>query len=335
MESGEEAAVLKEPTNPADESEELVELPPGLGDHQIGEAAEVFAGLPDRLSVEEYNYDHFRRGHLIADIRRTMERRGVAPGQYTWDFTLPQASGGWLRLDNLRGTPVLLHFGSYTCPASIGTVEPLKKLYARWGARVAFVDVLVRQAHPGPGAPAYQSDDQKLEDARRYQQEEGIPWPVLADDLAGTVHQVYGMLPDATYLIDVDGRIAFYNMWTHAPTLTAALEQLFRQDCRGVVGDGYDRVIHLWPALTVGWRGIERGLPDSYRDLQRAVPGSGSLLRLGYRMRPLLAPMTLRTTTTPMPVRAGLIAGVAVASLLAVGRSRMQSGAKDDRRDDS
>ena len=33
-------------------------------------------------------------------------------------------------------------------------VEPLKRLHARWGDRVHFVDVLVRQAHPGPSEPA-------------------------------------------------------------------------------------------------------------------------------------------------------------------------------------
>ena len=68
--------------------------------------------------------------------------------------------------------------------------------------------MLVRQAHPGPRVPPYRSLEQKLQDAHSYQRDEGIPWPVLVDDLAGTVHQVYGRLADPTYLIDADGRVA-------------------------------------------------------------------------------------------------------------------------------
>src|SRR3954453_9174599 len=95
----------------------------------------------------------------------------------------------------------------------------MKKLYARWGDQVHFVDVMVRQAHPGPRVPAYHTFEEKLRDARRYVEEEQIPWGVLVEDLEGTVHQTYGELADPTYLIDSDGRAAFYNMWPDAPVL--------------------------------------------------------------------------------------------------------------------
>ena len=48
-----------------------------------------------------------------------------------------------------------------------------------------FVDVLIRQAHPGPGVRPYRDFEQKLRDGQRYRQEEGTPWPVLVDDLEG------------------------------------------------------------------------------------------------------------------------------------------------------
>jgi len=105
----------------------------------------------------------------------------------------------------------------------------MKKLYARWGDQVHFVDVMVRQAHPGPRVPAYHTFEEKLRDARRYVEEEKIPWVVLVDDLEGTVHQTYGGLADPTYLIDSDGRVAYYNMWTYAPVLHEAIHALEAQ----------------------------------------------------------------------------------------------------------
>src|SRR5438105_11966805 len=124
----------------------------------------------------------------------------------------------------------------------------MKKLYARWGDRVDFVDVIVRQAHPGPGAPTYRTFGEKRQDAARYQQEEAIPWTVLVDDLEGSVHQVYGSLADPTYLIGRDGRVAYYNMWSYMPSLHQAIGALVDSGGSGVVGEGVNQLPHMLPA---------------------------------------------------------------------------------------
>ena len=67
-----------------------------------------------RSRAEEYNYEHFRPWHLLEEVRRIRARVGVAPGELAPDFELPRAGGGILRLSNLRGRPVLLHFSAYT-----------------------------------------------------------------------------------------------------------------------------------------------------------------------------------------------------------------------------
>ncbi len=77
-------------------------------------ASERFAALPEgrKEPVEAYNFEHFRTKHLLKDGQRTLQRWGVSPGELTPDFELPRADGGALRLSDLRGRPVLLHFGS-------------------------------------------------------------------------------------------------------------------------------------------------------------------------------------------------------------------------------
>ncbi len=163
----------------------------------------------------------------------------------------------------------------------------------------------------------YRSFEQKWRDGERFKQEENIPYPVVVDDLAGTTHQVYGGLADPTYLIDADGRVAFYNMWTHAPTLHEAIEALLKQDGRGVVMGGTHRTPHLLASMTDGWKGLRRGFPQSAVELELSAPGMASLPWLGYQIRPLLAPLTPRGEPLPLPVKFGLAIGAG--ALLALG----------------
>lgn len=168
--------------------------------------------------------------------------------------------------------------------------------------------MLIRQAHPGPGARPYRSFEEKARDGERHKIQDAVPYTVLIDDLEGTVHQAYGGLADPTYLIDSDGRVAFYNMWTHAPTLHRALEQLNRQGWRGIVNGGVDRKPHLLPSMVDGWKGLQRGAPQSVIELEMSAPGMASGTWLGYQLRSALAPIALRAKPLPTPVKLGLIA---------------------------
>ena len=185
----------------------------------------------------------------------------------------------------------------------------MKKLHSYWGHDVQFLDVLIRQAHPGPRVGPYRTLRHKLADARAFRRIERTPYPMLVDDLEGTVHQVYSGLADPTFLIDVDGRVAYYNMWTHAPSLYRAIEQLLRQGGRGVVAGGIDHVPHLGTSLVHGWKGIRRGLPQSYLELELAAPGMGTAIWLGYQLRPLLKPLVMRAKPLPKSATALLWAG--------------------------
>jgi hypothetical protein len=180
----------------------------------------------------------------------------------------------------------------------------MKKLHWKWGGRVHVVDVLIRQGHPGPGVPPYDTDAQKHRDAVRMQDDEALPWTVLVDDLEGSVHQSYGMLADPTYLIGTDGRVSFYNYWTHVPTLHRAIEALLARGGAGAVGS--HRMVHPLATLTDGWRGLRRGLPQSFWDLETAAPGTASGPWLGYQFRSLLGPVALVAEPWPASTRWGV-----------------------------
>jgi hypothetical protein len=117
-----------------------------------------------------------------------------------------------------------------------------------------FLDVFIHQAHSGEVRHRYTTFEQKLAGVQEYKEQEELPWPVLVDDLAGTMHEAYSRgMADPTFLIDADGRVAFYGMWTHAPTLDRAISELLGNGGRGQAV-GLDRTPHL---LASSWTAIE------------------------------------------------------------------------------
>lgn len=188
-----------------------------------------------------------------------------------------------------------------------------------------FVDVVVRQAHPGERRGAYRSYAEKLEDARRYQQEEAVAWPVVVDDFEATVQLAYGGLSASVYLIDTAGRVAFYGMWGQALPLVAAIDDLLERGGIGTpAGQGIDRVPRLGAAIVAGRSGPARGGRVALLDLELGFPGANLLMAVGHLGRPLLGPLVLRTTPLPAPARVALRAGLAgsIAALVWLMRRR-------------
>lgn len=178
------------------------------------------------------------------------------------------------------------------------------------------VEVVVRQANPGPGAPPYRRTEDKLADARRYREAERLPWRVLADELDGRVHLAYGGLAASMYLIDAEGRVAFHGLWPHAPTLHRAIETLLWQGGRGIVLGGIDRRPHLLSVLAGGWPALRRSVPGGA--VATAASGLALTLWVGHLLRPLLAPLALRAQPLAASSRIALAAGAAGLAVFAL-----------------
>jgi hypothetical protein len=61
------------------------------------------------------------------------------------------------------------------------------------------VFVYTREAHPGEHVPHHDSFERKLTCAKLLREEAGIGRDILVDDLAGTVHRAYGLMPNMTW----------------------------------------------------------------------------------------------------------------------------------------
>jgi hypothetical protein len=85
------------------------------------------------------------------------------------------------------------------------------------------VFIYTREAHPGENVPCHDSFGRKLACARLLREEAGIRRDILVDDMTGTVHRAYGLMPNMTWVIDRGGRVVYKADWTSAANVEAFL----------------------------------------------------------------------------------------------------------------
>lgn len=90
---------------------------------------------------------------------------------------------------------------------------------------MAWYFVYTREAHPGEHVPHHTSFETKLAGARLLRDEVGLRRPIVVDDLDGTAHRAYGLMPNMTWVIGRGGRIVYRADWTSAANVEAFLER--------------------------------------------------------------------------------------------------------------
>lgn len=171
---------------------------------------------------DAYRFDHPRLSDILNDM--FIWPAEPEPGDMTASVDLQTTDGGRLRSADLAsdGRPTLLVFGSRTCPVTESAATGLKELYAAHGARVRFVLVQVREAHPGLSIPQPQTSEQKLRHAVDLKRHHRLPFEVAVDDIEGTLHRSLGTKPSSAHIIAANGERVFRAQWANQ---TEALNQ--------------------------------------------------------------------------------------------------------------
>lgn len=162
----------------------------------------------------------------------------------------------------------------------------LKHLYEEFGDRVALVLLYVREAHPADRYPQAEALEQKLEYARTLKERDGLPFPVAVDDVDGTLHRKLDPKPNAAYVMDVHGNVAFRTLWSNDR------EGVLRKALKAVVAGESVRQ-HTGRAIPM-MRGVAHmdemlklSGPTARRDVRRGAPPVYAMARmLGLAWRP-------------------------------------------------
>jgi peroxiredoxin len=271
------------------------------------------------FGFKKYNYDRFSRDLIMRDFAASKMGGGVEAGERAPDFEARTLDGDKVQLSDFEGEKnVVLTFGSATCPMTAASIEGMNDLYDEYnGDDVQFLFVYVREAHPGEELPAHQSMDDKIRAAEVLRDEDDVEMPIVVDDLRGSIHKKYSKLPNATFIIDKSGRVAFRCLWTDPDIVEEALEELAeRQEERGVdhviVRGGEHTAMRKIAPFLHAHRALERGGRESIENFNDTMGAPGRVaVTAGRMVRPVAE------NPGKILVGAALAAGVITAGVLA------------------
>ena len=148
-----------------------------------------------------------------------------------------------VRLSDFRGVkPVVLVFGSYTCPPFRNQVPQINSIYHKYKDHAAFYIIYIQEAHPSDRwqlesniqADVVFSSPQDIGErsnvANACVRKLGIEFPGLIDELDDSTETAYTAWPDRLFVIDKEGTITYKSKpgpWGFQPDeLETAVSQL-------------------------------------------------------------------------------------------------------------
>lgn len=167
--------------------------------------------------------------------------KGPDVGDEAPDFELTQLDENKLNLSSLRGKPVVIEFGSYTCPVFRRNVDDLAALRSEYGDDVQWIMIYTLEAHPTDGRfspantrsgieiPQHTSFEKRLECAKLCKVKLNLKQNVLVDGFDNKVTDAYGGRPNRGYVLDAEGKVVSKQMWIEVQATRTALDAILKR----------------------------------------------------------------------------------------------------------
>jgi tetratricopeptide (TPR) repeat protein len=191
---------------------------------QLAEAHEQLATVDSQLRLMQ---EATRERAVAFKLRQSAEAKmpGAGPkrNDLAPDFGLPDVvTGKKMSLSEFRGkSPVVLVFGSYTCPNFRSSADALKAIHAKYSSQAQFLLVYIREAHAtgdwqstrnereGVSLPQAQGLAEKQNHAVMCTRALHLPFQALLDGLDNKVETAFAAWPSRAFVIGRDGRVVY------------------------------------------------------------------------------------------------------------------------------
>ncbi|MDH5401180.1 MAG: redoxin domain-containing protein [Candidatus Heimdallarchaeota archaeon] len=168
--------------------------------------------------VTDYQYKNFRLEYFTFQ-----NPGGPEIGEYAPDFQVSTLDGKHIKLSDFKGKKVILEAGSYTCPLYVNNIKPMNKLADEFPDFI-FLVLYVREAHPGEKQPYPINIREKQLYASKVKLKDKENRLILIDDISGTTHKLYSVLPNWAYVIGEDQKIIYRAEWNNPKSIKNVLQ---------------------------------------------------------------------------------------------------------------
>jgi tetratricopeptide (TPR) repeat protein len=209
------------------------------GEGKLGEARRQLEALekkwPKSVPVHQRLAEVDAKLHLTAEVTREKKlaadlsphsasaASALGTGEVAPNFDATRmGTDAHVSLGELRNDgPVLLVFGSYTCPNFRSAADTLNKLYPEYKNQIPFYLIYIREAHSTndwastrnqregivlePAANMGERQDHATMCVRKLH----IEFPTLLDSMEGSAEKAYAAWPSKAYVVDKRGKILF------------------------------------------------------------------------------------------------------------------------------
>ena len=159
-----------------------------------------------------YRFTRLSTSLFIQDLG--FSKSDARPGTIVENVRIERLDGTPATLDEVvDGRPLLIVFGSVTCPMTFGAVDVLRRLHDEFGDTVKFAMLNVREAHPGENLEQPQSREVKHEHAKLLAAATSAPWETLVDTIDGDLHRRLAEKPNAAFLLAPNRMVLFRSLW--------------------------------------------------------------------------------------------------------------------------
>ena len=167
---------------------------------------------------ETYRYPRFKMSNY---------ELGYFPGpkageEVDYNYTFTDLDGNEVQLSDYKGKWLVIESGSLTCPMYVKNVKPFAKLKNKY-EDVEWLVVYVREAHPGEKAHQAETIDEKIAYAKRNRDDYSEERKIAVDDVKGTWHHSWGLLPNTVYVINPEGKVIYRADWSFANNVDGVL----------------------------------------------------------------------------------------------------------------
>lgn len=180
--------------------------------------AQAYESLHERAAAD-------RQRKLAAGLQPRQQKSSAAAtsGEVAPEFSATKMGTTEKRtLATLRNSgPVLLVFGSYTCPNFRGAAQTLNQLYSEYKSQIPFYLIYIREAHSTADWMSTQNQREGIvlkpvtnmaerqEHATMCVRKLHLDFPALMDGMNGAAEKAYSAWPSKAVLVDRHGRILF------------------------------------------------------------------------------------------------------------------------------